>query len=411
MPYVTKRDVDHSQYLYFRFSEAEYTRRRKIIREFMAERNLDCLLITGQASVWDRCWSNIVYVMNWMGTMEMPAYCVFPKEGEPIVSCLTLNAGFSDRVARATIGEVRGGADTAALAAEYIQELGLHKGRIGLVEPDVVSGIPVNHMNTLTKELPQAEFVSVTQDWWLMRVPKSPEEVAVLEETAHWSDLAHMALATAIRPGVTESDLFCTVYNTVYSHGADHPSMLLIGTGPMERPYSNFHRSRPVNRVLQRGDIVVTELGPRHPGGYEAQVGHVFTLGPTATLYRDLFDRAVETHNRIRDVLRVGSTEYDIWEVQREFRAANYNPQLPKTGNWAIIHGMFSVPKDDPQQRVAFDPPKERNPLVAYQLLTVEVRSATPDLTGGLFVCKPYLVMPEGPPKALSQYPLEITEL
>ncbi|MFC1972638.1 M24 family metallopeptidase [Chloroflexota bacterium] len=408
---IPNKNVDKSQYSYFRFSDAEYAHRHKNIREFMAEQNLDCLLIAGEAAVWDRCWANIVYVMNWMGTMERPAYCIFPKEGEPVVTCLVLNAGFPDRVARATLGEVRGGTDTTMLAVERIQELGLQKGRIGLIEPGVVNSIPFNHMNTLTKELPQAEFVSVTKDWWLMRLSKSSEEVAVLAEIAHWSDLAHMELAKMIRPGVTERDLFCTVYNTVYSHGADHPSMLLIGTGPMEQSYGNFHRNRPVDRVLQRGDVVRTELGPRHPGGYEAQVGHLFTLGPPTQLYQELFGKALETHNRIRDVLLVGNTEMDVWEAQRTFRESNYNPQLPKASNWAIIHGMFSVPKDDPQQRVAIDPPKERNPFVEYQLLAVEVHAATPDFTGGAWVCKPYLVMPEGPPKALSQLPIEITVL
>ncbi|MFC1972011.1 M24 family metallopeptidase [Chloroflexota bacterium] len=414
MPYVINRDVDRSKYLFFRFSEAEYAHRHTKIREFMAERDLDCLLITGYGAIWDRCWANIVYVMNWMGTMELPAYCVFPKEGEPVVSCLYLNASHEDRAARATIGEVRGttgrDTDTASIAVERIQELGITKGRVGLVEPDVAVGIPANHLEFFKKELPQVEFLSVTRDWWLMRVQKSPEEVAVLVETTRWSDLAHMALAEIIRPGITERDLFVTVYKTVYGHGADHPSMLLIGSGPMDGSYANFQRNRPVNRVLHRGDIVITELGPRHPGGYEAQVGHVFTLGPCSQLYKDAFKRGVEAHDTLCDVLRVGKTESDIWETTRPFRESNLDRASYHTGNWAIVHGMFSIPRDA-RQRIAVDPPEENNPLLPYQFLTVEVHSALPDRTGGIFVCKPYIIMPEGPPKALSQYPLELTEL
>ncbi len=414
MPYVVNRNLDRSKYLYFRFSNAEYARRHNKIREFMAERNLDCLLITGEAAIWDRCWANITYVMNWMGTMEMPAYCVFPKEGEPVVTCYHINASHPDRAGRATCGEVRGAiagtTDIVGVTIERIKELGQIKGRIGLVELDVGSGIPADHLDTLTKELPQVRFVSVTHDWWLMRVEKSPEEIAVLEETARWSDLAHMALAEMIRPGVTERALFVTVYNTVYSNGADHPSMLLVGTGPMDEPYSNFQRARPVNRILHRGDVVVTELGPRHPAGYEAQVGHVFTLGPPTQMYQELFAIAVETHNRLRDVLRVGNTEENVWEAGCAFREANFDPSSPSTSNWAIVHGMFSIPKDI-RQRASFSRPSGKNPFLPYQLLVVEVHAATPDCTGGLFVCRPYLVMPEGPPKALSQFPLEITEL
>jgi Xaa-Pro aminopeptidase len=380
----------------------------------MAEWKLDCLLISGMAAVWDRCWANIVYVMNWMGTMELPAYCVFPKESEPVVTSYHVNASHPDRAGRATCGEVRGAlagtTDLVGVAIERIKELGIKKGRIGIVEPDVGSGIPANHLDTFRKELSQVEFVSVTYDWWLLRLEKSPEEVAVLEETARWGDLAHMALAETIRLGVMERDLFVTVYDTVYSQGADHPSMLLIGSGPMDKPYSSFQRSRPVNRVLHQGDIVVTELGPRHPAGYEAQVGHVFTVGPCTQMYNEIFGKAVETHDRIRDVLRVGNTEVDVWEASHTFREANFDQASPGTSNWAIVHGMFSIPKDI-RQRASFSRPEDRNPFLPYQLLAVEVHAATPDRTGGLFVCKPYLVMPEGPPKALSQYPLEITEL
>lgn len=414
MPYVTSREEDRSKYNYFRFSQHEYDSRHRRIRKFMAEQDLECLLITGQATHWDRGWTNIVYVMNWMGTMEMPAYCVFPKEGDPVVAALYLNASHADRTARATCGEVRGtvgrGTDTAAVALERILELGVKKGRIGLVEPDVGVGLPANHLDFLKRELPEVAFVSVTRDWWLMRVEKSAEEFAVLEQTALWADAAHAELAKIIRPGVTERELFVNVYNTLYSLGADHPSMLLLASGPMEEDYANFQRNRPVNRVLRKGDIVVTELGPRHSGSYEAQVGHVFTIGAPSQKYRDAFAAGVEAHNRMLDVCRVGKNEYDIWEAARPFREANLDPAEYHTGNWAIVHGMFSVPKDI-RQRIAVDPPEERNPLLPYQLLTVEVHSALPNRKGGVFVCKPYIVMPEGPPKALSQFPLEITEL
>jgi len=409
MDYTVNRDVDKSQYSYFRFSDAEYAQRHKKIREFMAERNLDCLLITTQGAVWDRCWANVVYVMNWMGTMEMPGYCVFPKEGAPVVSCLALNAGFPDRVARITVGEARGSSDTVAVAAERVKELGIKKGRIGLVEPDVGIGIPANHLDTLTRELPQVEFVSVTYDWWLMRVEKSPEEIAVLEECAHWGDLTHIALAADIRPGVTERDLFATVYNNAYRLGAEHPSMLLVGTGPMKRPFGNFVRTRPVNRMLQPGDIVTTELGARHPGGYEAQVGHIFTLGPPTQIYQELFGQALEAHHQLCDICRPGNTEQDVWEVMRPFREANHDPRAPITGNWAIIHGMFGIPKDIRQ--ITFEEPEGRNPLLPYQLVTVEIHAATPDRTGQIYLVHPYLVMPEGSPKALSQLPVEITVL
>ena len=234
--------------------------------------------------------------------------------------------------------------------------------------------------------------------------------VAILEEIAHWSDIAHTELAKVIRPGILERDLFCSIYSTVYSLGADHPSMLLVGTGPMDRPYANFVRNRPVNRILQRGDVITTELGPRHPAGYEAQVGHIFTIGPATPYYKEMFAKAVETHNRLRDVCVVGNSEFEIWEACREFREENFNPKNPMTCNFALVHGMFGVP-NDMHRNPPRQPPKEKVPFIPYQLLTVEVHAETPGRAGALYIVKPYLVMPEGRPKALSQLPLEIMEL
>ncbi|MFC1972457.1 M24 family metallopeptidase, partial [Chloroflexota bacterium] len=412
MSYVVNRNVDKARYGYFRFSDDEYARRHRKIRQFMTEHDLGCLLITGQGAIWDRCWSNITYVMNWMGTMEFPAYCVFPIEGEPIVTCLDLNASFPDRVARITVGEARGRMDTVGLAAECIQEFNLQSSRIGLVGPDVMASIPANHLKTLTETLPHAEFIDVTEGWWLMRLAKSPEELAAIELAAYWGDLINIELSKLIKPGITERELFSMSYSIAFKLGADYPSMLLIGTAPMDRPFGSFPRNKPVDRILQRGDVVITELGPRHPGGYEAQVGHIFTLGPATSLYKELFAKAVESHDRIRDVLLPGNTEMNIWEAGHSFHEENYDAELPRTSNSAHVHGMFAVPRDFQQKRVVYEKPIDTNPLVPYQVIAIEVRATTSDRTGsGPYIVKPYVVMPAGPPKALSQLPLEIAEL
>lgn len=401
IPYQIAEPFDPADYVYPRFSDEEYARRHKKAREFMAQRNLDCLLITGGGVAWDRCWSNIVYMTNFVGTMELTGYLVFPMKGDPIISILRLNATLPDRAARCLFGGVRGSADYANVAADYIKEIGLEKARFGVVELDGKFGIPANHRDIFETELPDAEFVSVTLDWWRMRAEKSQEEIKALEQAAHWGDLAHETLKETIRPGITERALHCAVYNRIYTEGADHPSMVLIASGPMSRPHTSFQRNRPVERTLEQGDMVIAELGPRTPTGYEAQVGRTFALGPPTQLYKDMWDLTVTAEAAIADVLRPGNTEMDVFEAGSIIRNTKYIYVSP------LMHGMYGIPSDAP--RVFHErAPETRNPFVAHQLVDIEAHIATPDRKIGVFMCNPYLVMPNGPPRCLSHYPREI---
>ena len=402
--YQVAEPFERADYPYPRFSDAEYARRHAGMRAFMAERSLECLVIAGGGVAWDRCWGNIAYATNYVGTMELTAYCVFPMQGEPMISVLRLNASLPDRAARCLFGEVRGSVDYADIAAEHLKDIGLERARIGVVELDGKFGIPANHRDIFEAELPDAEFVIVTREWWRMRAEKSTEEIEALEQAARWADLAHEALGRTIRPGIPERALHAAVYESIYAAGADHPSMVLIGSGPMGRPHTSFQRNRPVERTLEHGDVVLTELGPRTPTGYEAQVGRTFTLGPPTPLYQEMWEMAVAAENVIADALRLGNTEMDVFEAGQIIRDTDFIYVSP------LMHGMYGIPSDAP--RVFYErAPETRTPFVANQLVDIEVHIATADRKVGVFMCNPYVVMPEGPPRLLSGYPREITVL
>ncbi len=106
----------------------------------MESKGLDCLIISGGGAAFDRCWSNIRYVTNYMGSMEIATYCVFPLEGESVVASILV---LPDRAARSVV-EVRA-RNAIEVTVQRIKELSLTTGRIGIVEPDVLISIPMNH--------------------------------------------------------------------------------------------------------------------------------------------------------------------------------------------------------------------------------------------------------------------------
>lgn len=393
--------VDLSVYEYPRFSDQEYADRYRRVREWMVELELDCLLVAGGGSAWDRCWTNIGYLTNHLGSMELNSYCVFPLEGDPTVCCLILNATLPDRAGRSVVSDVRGGYDYAAMAADRIIELGLERGRIGIVELDFRTSIPVNHYQMLVEKLPNANLRFVTKEWWLLRRAKSQEEIVELERAAAWGDLAIDALAQA-RPGMTETELFALGFNCIYSNGADHPSMMLIMSTSMHNPTSSFQRNRPILRRLERGDIILCELGPKTSMQYEAQVGRPLTLGEPTREYRDYWEIAKEAYFAVADQLRPGKTSKDVFEAGRVIRDAGYYYQSP------LIHGMYGVPADSPKAYYKFW--QDETPFVPNQLLTIEIHVARPDRTRGIWFGSSFLLT-ENSPRCLSRQPVEIRVL
>ena len=84
--------IERNDYKWPTFSDAEFKRRHQIAQQFMDERGLDCLLVAGNNGIWERCWANIRWLSNYMGTMELDSFVVFPRQGEPTVLILGLNA-------------------------------------------------------------------------------------------------------------------------------------------------------------------------------------------------------------------------------------------------------------------------------------------------------------------------------
>ena len=150
---------------YEQFSKEEYARRYAALRAKMREHKLDCVVVPGGPSHW-----SFGGGMLWLtGHWEWHALCcyvVVPLQGEPTL-VYSMGGTHGEAVRRETaaaLSDVRGsrGGQYAAVIADRIVELGLQRGRIGLLEidPRHKDYLPVNQYNMLKERLPEAELVS-----------------------------------------------------------------------------------------------------------------------------------------------------------------------------------------------------------------------------------------------------------
>jgi Xaa-Pro aminopeptidase len=81
---------------------------------------------------------------------------------------------------------------------------------------------------------------------------------------------------------------------------------------------------QPSNRVLARGDVLITEISA-HYHGYPGQILRPFTIGePPTPAYQRLYDVAVETFWRVAAVVRAGATVEAVLDAAEGIHAAGY---------------------------------------------------------------------------------------
>lgn len=298
--------------LYPRFSDAEFARRYALVRTAMQEAGLSALVLHGTAG----SYQEVQYLSNFMVTRE--AMLIFPGEGEP-----TLFVQYYNHVPNArrvaSITDVRwGGTDIAAAAASNLQERGLAESRVG-----IMGMIPLKHYETIRQALPRATFLDFTPRMQQLRLIKSDEEIAFLRKGAEFSDLAIEALEREARPGITEHELVAIVEGAYLGLGGK-THIHYMATTPMHNPTVCVPAQHQSNRIIEKGDILITEISA-HYHGYPGQILRPFAIGTAPTPeYQSMYEVAVDVYHRIASVIRDGATIDAVLDAAEYIHTAGF---------------------------------------------------------------------------------------
>ena len=289
--------------LYPRFSENEYARRYASVRSAMNEKGLSALVLYGTVSAY----SEILYLSNFTTMRE--SMLVFPVEGEPTLFVEYFNHVPNARQV-ASIADVRwGGPDIAQTTIENLRERGLAASKIGLVGP-----ITFKQYSAMCTMLPEVEWVDFIPQIMQLRLVKSDEEIAFLRKGAEFSDLAITALEREARPGMHEYELAAIVEGAYLGLGGK-THIHYMATTPMSHPSVCVPAQQQSSRVLEKGDVLITEISA-HYAGYAGQILRPFAIGtPPTAAYQRLYDVAVEAYNRIAAVLCDGATTEEVLDA------------------------------------------------------------------------------------------------
>lgn len=143
----------------------------------------------------------------------------------------------------------------------------------------------------LLAALPRARpaYTDATVGWLRMR--KEAAEYAALKENAAINDHAMQAAFTAIRPGISESDLAAVVRAAFADRGA-RTEFAIIGAGPN----GAYPHHETGGRKLAQGDAVVIDIGGRK-GDFPSDMTRMAVVGTAPEGYAEIHaivERAVQ---------------------------------------------------------------------------------------------------------------------
>jgi len=349
------------------FSDAEFDRRRRAVRERMAAQDLAAILVYGAGRT-----AEVGYLSGWPGSRE--SFLLFPLEGEPTLLVQLYNHVPNAR-RTAALADVRWAGEPGVRAldtvAAALAERGLERGRIGLV-----GALPWTYARRLTERLPAVsweEFAAIRE----LRLTKSAEELARYREAARLTDLAMAALEREARPGLREFELGAIVEHAIGRAGGQ-PGIHFMATTPMRDPRVGVPGQILSTRVLEKGDVLITEITADY-WGYGGQIHRSYAIGEEPTeAYRRLHDVCVEAYERILAVLRDGATvgaALDAAEVIHERGYTIYDD---------LLHGAGQLPPIFQTRRTARGRIDEGFVFREDMVVTLQPNVITPDERMGM---------------------------
>lgn len=341
--------------LYPRFSDEEFSRRYQAVRQVMGASDLAAIIAYGQPGL-D---AEVLYLSHFPVSRE--GVLVFPAQGEPTLFVQYFNHLPTARTL-AVCADVRwGGPDTMAAVAELVSERGWGAARLGLA-----GSFPAQRLAALQQALPQATQVDVTAALLDLRLIKSQEELAFMRQGAAFSDRAIAALEQQVHAGMREWELAAIVEGAYLGLGGK-THIRYLATTPMRQPAACVPAQYPSGRIIERGDVLLTEISALYHG-YAGQILRPFTIGtPPTAAYQRLYEVALEAFSRLAAVLRDGATSEEVLE------AADYIHQQGFTIYDDLVHG-FGPGAYYPSLRTRRTSARPPSPFVFRENMTIVIQ-------------------------------------
>lgn len=286
-------------------STQERERRYRTVRGAMQAAGLEALIVAGFGDPFRRGY--IRYLSGWH-LWAGQGFLVVPLERDPI---LLIGAGSQAHWAQtwSWLADVRKGAATEA--AQAVKALGVTAGHVGVAGLDDI--LPSRDKATLIGALGDG-LHDATPLMDRIRLVKSQEEIALMEETGRLVAQGIERFKQALKPGRTEREVVAEAHQTVRALGC------LDGIAHISNEAPPFIHP-PLERRIAPNDIIKFSMEFAGPSGYWIELAGIFSFGDVPGALRRHFETWQHAFYRAAGRMKPGATAGEIVaEVEATFR-------------------------------------------------------------------------------------------
>ncbi len=279
------------------------------LREVLADRGLDALLVSNAA--------NVRYLTGFTGSS---AVVVVAHSSVSLLTDSRYDVQAEAEVAgvaRVEIvsgnlwGTVPGaGAGTGTGAVGKAVDAAPDLSRVGFEAGDVSARVGA----ALGKHSERVEFVPTGEVVEAFRAAKDAGEVAAIGAAARVASEALDAILPIVRPGLRELDVAAALERELRVRGSEwHPFPTIAASGPR----SAMPHAGTTERTIEAGDWLLLDFGAQVEG-YCADVTRTFVVGRRADeRQREVYEAVRESHARAISQIRAGMTGREADEKAR----------------------------------------------------------------------------------------------
>lgn len=160
----------------------------------------------------------------------------------------------------------------------------------------------------------------------MARCIKSPEEIKCVRSSLRATEAGVADMRAAIRPGLTEAELWSVLHRSVIAANADYCETRLLNSGARTNPWFQETSSK----VIAANELIALDTDVVGCHGYYSDFSRTFHAGPdTPTEHqRTLYRTAHEQVHHNMDVIRPGMTfrEYSelAWDIPEDYADHRY---------------------------------------------------------------------------------------
>lgn len=147
-----------------------------------------------------------------------------------------------------------------------------------------------------------------------LRMRKTPAELAELRAAGAAIDRVHARVGEWLRPGRTEREVASDIAAAIVEEGHATAEFVIVGSGPNG---SSPHHAVS-DRVIERGDVIVVDIGGPLPSGYCSDSTRTYAAGPASQPdVPSAYSALLDSQQAAVDTVRPGVTCQDIDRAAR----------------------------------------------------------------------------------------------